>query len=164
MKLSAGSCTGLTAALIIWALLRYPGEPNGEPTSTGTGRRQATSSDFAVAGADVRRHWATSGDVGKVPPKPWISLAGCPFRAGKSGRLLPADADDCLIAEVVSKPDAGSRFTGRSVLLRARGLDFSSCALGSCGQWPPRPWRRPGAHQDAGRRGDHRAGVDGLTI
>src|SRR5262249_45589684 len=50
-----------------------------------------------------------------------------------------ADTDCCLIAEVVSKPGAGGRFTGRSVSLRARGLDFSSCAHGPCGQRPPRP-------------------------
>jgi hypothetical protein len=35
-----------------------------------------------------------------------------------------------LIVEVVSKPGAGSQFAGRSLLLRARGLDFSSCAHG----------------------------------
>src|SRR5690349_8278297 len=76
-------------------------------------------------------------------PKPWISLVGCPFRAENRVRLLPADADCCLIAEVVSKPGAGGRFTGRSVSLRARGLDFSSCAHGPCGQRPPDHGRRP---------------------
>src|SRR5262249_17164832 len=71
--------------------------------------------------------------------KPWISLVGCPFRAENRGRLLPADTDCCLIAEVVSKPPAGGCFPGRSVTLRARGLDFSSWAQGPCGQRPPRP-------------------------
>src|SRR6516225_10293443 len=67
-----------------------------------------------------------------------------PVPGGKSGWPLSADAVVCLIAEVVSKPGAGSRFTGRSVSLRARGLDFSSCALGSCGQRPPVDVRRSG--------------------
>ena len=62
---------------------------------------------------------------------------GCPFRAENRGGPLPADADCCLIAEVVSKPGAGSRFTGRSVSLRARGLDFSSCALAPAGSGRP---------------------------
>jgi hypothetical protein len=46
---------------------------------------------------------------GQRPPKPLISLAGCPFRAENRGRSLSADADDCLTAEIVSKPGAGSR-------------------------------------------------------
>src|SRR5262249_2331549 len=65
-------------------------------------------------------------------------LVGCPFRAENQGRLLPADADCCLIAEVVSKPGARSRFTGRSVSLRLRhvahcciarvaGMDWRRC-------------------------------------
>src|SRR5215831_13069852 len=61
-----------------------------------------------------------------------------PVPGGKSGWPLPADADYCLTAEIVSKPGAGSRFAGRSVLLRARGLDFSTCAPGSCRQRPSR--------------------------
>jgi hypothetical protein len=42
-----------------------------------------------------------------------------------------------LIAEVVSKPGAGSQLSGRSVLLRARGL-VSATPLGSRGRRPPR--------------------------
>jgi len=38
-----------------------------------------------------------------------------PVPGGKSGWPLSADADNCLIAKVVSKPGAGSRFAGRSV-------------------------------------------------
>jgi hypothetical protein len=49
------------------------------------------------------------------PSKPLISLAGCPFRAENRGWPLSSDAGNCLIAEVVSKPGAGSRFAGRSV-------------------------------------------------
>ena len=80
-----------------------------------------------------------------------------PVPGGESRWLLPADAVTSLTVEVVSKPGAGSRFTGRSVLLRARRLDFSSCAQGSCGQRPPEV-RRPDADQNAGQRGDRRAG------
>jgi hypothetical protein len=68
----------------------------------------------------------TRGRVG--PSKPLISPVGCPFRAENRGWPLSADADYCLTAEIVSKPGAGSRFAGRSVSLRARGLDFSTCA------------------------------------
>jgi transposase-like protein len=68
--------------------------------------------------------------------KPLISLQGRPFRAENRGGPLPADAAAILIVKVVSKPGAGSQLTGRSVLLRARGLDSSNCAHGSCGQWP----------------------------
>jgi hypothetical protein len=73
----------------------------------------------------------------------WQSLqasdipVGRRFRAENRGWRLPADAVSRLIVEVVYKPGAGSRLRGRSVLLRARGLDFSSCALGSCGHRPP---------------------------
>jgi hypothetical protein len=50
----------------------------------------------------------------KRPSKPWISLVGCPFRAENRGRPLCADADDCLTAEIGSKPGAGSCFAGRA--------------------------------------------------
>jgi len=81
--------------------------------------------------------WGTLTHDPAVSSRPWISLVGCPFRAENRGWSLSADVDDCLTAEVVSKPGAGSRFAGRSVSLRARGLDFSTCAPGSCGQRPP---------------------------
>src|SRR5258707_3179260 len=68
--------------------------------------------------------------------KPLLSLRGCRFWSENRGWSLPADAVTRLIAKVVSKPGAGSQLTGRSVLLRARGLAFSSYALGSRGRRP----------------------------
>lgn len=41
--------------------------------------------------------------------KPLVALQGRPFRAENRGWLVPADAVDCLIFEVVSKPGAGSQ-------------------------------------------------------
>src|SRR5262249_1239411 len=105
---------------------RRGGEPRGTAVTRGQG--------------DTVTPWSEAGSTrgGDDLLSLGYPLVGCPFRAENQGRLLPADADCCLIAEVVSKPGAGGRFTGRSVSLRLRhvahcciarvaGMDWRRC-------------------------------------
>jgi hypothetical protein len=72
---------------------------------------------FAAARADVRRHWATSGDVGKVPPKSRsrvrVALGAPPLRGAGPGvsAALPWDAR----AAHAGPPEAGTHYRNGSI-------------------------------------------------
>lgn len=145
--------------------IRRPG-PGRKTAGQTTGRHhRACPSATAKAAVPPGKPGSRTGRNDTAGPllSPGYPRAGCPFRAKNPGWPLPTDAGSCLIAEVVSKPGAGSRFAGRSLSLLARESEFSSCDHAPAGSRPSR-LREEAPLLGAGHcgRADERSGDDPL--
>jgi hypothetical protein len=128
LHLPRGHCVAASSAVSEIAMCPLRARSRGKPQATTVTRGQEPALPPGLTQVIARA--VSAFQALDIP-------ARMPVRVGKSVVAAVRRRRPSSIFEVVSKPGAGSQLTGRSVSLRARGLDFSTHAHGFCGRRLP---------------------------